>query len=412
MRSAPLLKTPLEWLFNRVAAPVGAMSNPFDSAQRSDENRAATDQEIAPAAEIRAYLARHGGPSPAVTPMAAEPTPAATAAAVSSVSAEPEPIVVEPPAFAIEPATIVVEDVATEVPISVDAKAATKPVQVEPVEPAVAESATTSSFESEPAISEPEQLTPAPEPIAAEPEPIVGEPEAAAVANTVSEPPVPESVPTATIAPPQSTVSPAPANANSIDVVPERVTNTAAAREAPARSGGQQMQARSNIPLYLLALTTVLALVAVAYQTYLLRQSMSIIERASQRMDRVQQQNEYVRACRDLSDAYFLVKQRVAPLMAVPDRSNIAGAARISEINRLEAQDAVARFAALGAFLGNAQEPAARERFGELSRVLTRLAEDAKGMPLTEFDKAFEPADKLLTQVNSDCARVSQSPKT
>ncbi len=403
MRSVPSLKTPLEWLFNRVTAPVAVMSNPFDSAQHSDEKRATTDQEIAPAAEIRAYLARHGALSPAVTPMLPEPTPAATPA--SRVSAEPEPIVVEPPAVA-------VEDTATEVPISVDANAATTPVQVEPVEPAAAESANTSSSEPEPAISEPEQVTPAPEPIAVEPTPVAAEPAAAAIASTVSEPPVSEIAPTATIAPPQSTVSPAPTNANNIDVIPERVTNTVTARQAPARSGGQQMQARSNIPLYLLALTTVLALGAVAYQTYLLRQSMNIIDRASQRMDRVQQQNEYVRACRDLSDAYFLVKQRVAPLMAVPDRSNIAGAARISEINRLEAQDAVARFTALGAFLGNAQEGAARERYGELSRVLTRLAEDAKGMPLTEFDKAFEPADKLFAQVNSDCARVSQFSKT
>jgi hypothetical protein len=409
MRSAPSLKTPLEWLFNRVTAPVAAMSNPFDSAQPSNEKRATTDQEIAPAAEIRAYLARHGGPSPAVTPIGAEPPPAATAPVLSSVSAEPEPIVVEPPAVALEPATLVVEDTATELPIVVDAKAATT-VQVEPVEPAAMEGASTSSSQPELAIPEPEPVTPAPEPIAAEP--IAVAPEAAAVASTVSEPPVSEAAPTATIAPPQSTVSPSPAIANSIDVIPERVTNTVTAREAPARSGGQQMQARSNIPLYLLALTTVLALGAVAYQTYLLRQSMNIIDRVSQRMDRVQQQNEYARACRDLSDAYFLVKQRVAPLMAVPDRSNIAGAARISEINRLEAQDAVARFTALGAFLGNAQEPSARERYGELSRVLTRLAEDAKGMPLTEFDKAFEPADKLFAQVNSDCARVSQFSKT
>jgi hypothetical protein len=398
MRFAPSLKTPLEWLFNRVAAPVAAMSNRFDSTQRSDESRATTDPEIAPAAEIRAYLARHGGSLPAVAPMVAEPTPATTAAVLSNVS--------------VEPAMIVVEDAATELPIIVDVKAATTPVQVEPVEPAAAESAGISSPEPEPTTSAPEQVAPAPERIAAEPEPIVAEPEVAAVASIVSEPPVPESAPTATIAPPQSTVSPTPANGNSIDVVPERVTNTATAREAPVRSGGQQMQARSNIPLYLLALTTVLALGAVAYQTYLLRQSMNIIDRASQRMDRVQQQNEYVRACRDLSDAYFLVKQRVAPLMAVPDRSNIAGAARISEVNRIEAQDAATRFAALGTFLGNAQDAAARERYAELSRVLTRLAEDAKGMPLTEFDKAFEPADKLFAQVNSDCARLSQFPKT
>jgi hypothetical protein len=387
------------------------MSSPFDNVPRSDVRHGTTDQEIAPAAEIRAYLARHGGPSEparAVTPVAAEPTPPAPSEVVSDVKAEPKPTVVAPVLAALEPATVVIEDVATELPV-VDAAAAT-PVQLEPAEPAAPESISINSSEPEPAMSEPERVTPEPESIAAAPEPIAPEPQLAAPATTVPEPPVSDAAPAATIAPPPSTASPAPADTNNINVVPERLTNAAPPRETSAPSRGTQV--RSNLPLYLLALTTLLALGAVAYQTYLLRQSLNIIDRASQRMDRVQQQNEYVRACRDLSDAYFLVKQRVAPLMAVPDRSNIAGAARISEINRIEAQDAVARFAALGAFLGNAQDAAARERHGELSRVLTRLAEDAKGMQLTEFDKAFEPADKLFAQVNSDCARVSQFPKT
>ncbi len=386
------------------------MSSPFDNAPRSDERQGTTDQEIAPAPEIRAYLARHGGPSePAggVTPVTAEPTPPATSEIVSDVKAEPETTVVEPAPLAFDPATVVVEDAATELPI-VAVTPATAPAHAEPAEPAASESISINSPVSKPAIpSEPERITPESEPIAAqpepaavEPEPIAPEPQVAAVVSTVPEPPISD-----------ITATPAtPANANNIDVIPERVTNTAPPRETAAPSRG--LQVRSNLALYLLALTTVLALGTVAYQTYLLRQSLNIIDRVSQRMDRVQQQNEYVRACRDLSDAYFLVKQRVAPLMAVPDRSNIAGAARISEINRIEAQDAVARFAALGAFLGNAQDAAARERHGELSRVLTRLAEDAKGMPLTEFDKAFEPADKLFVQVNSDCARVSQFPKT
>jgi hypothetical protein len=389
------------------------MSNPSDSVPRSDERHGTTDQEIAPAAEIRAYLARHGAPARAVTP---EPTPPASSEVASDVKAEPEPTVIARAPAALEPAPVVIEDVATELPV-VDAAAAPAPAQVEPAELAAPESVSTNSSEPEPAMSEPERVTPEPEPIAAapeptapEPEPIAPEPQVAAFASTAPEPVVSDAAPAATIASPPFSASPAPADTNSINVVPERVTNTAPPRETAAPS--RVSQGRSNLPLYLLALTTVLALGAVAYQTYLLRQSLNIIDRASQRMDRVQQQNEYVRACRDLSDAYFLVKQRVAPLMAVPDRSNIAGAARISEINRIEAQDAVARFAALGAFLGNAQDAAARERHGELSRVLTRLAEDAKGMQLTEFDKAFEPADKLFAQVNSDCARVSQFPKT
>jgi hypothetical protein len=384
------------------------MSSPFDSPQRSDKTDATTGQEIAPAAEIRAYLARHGGPSEparAGMPVAAEPTPPASSEVVSDVKAEPEPTVIAPVPLVLDPATVVVEDTATELSI-VDATPAVTPVRVEPAESAPIESVSSNLYEPEPAISEPERVIPP------ELAPMAAEPEVATVANTIPEPPVFDPAASATTAPPQFTASPAPANANNIDVVPERVTNTTTAREAPASSRGQQMQVRSNIPLYLLALTTVLALGVVAYQTYLLRQSLNIIDRASQRMDRIQQQNEYVRACRDLSDTYFLVKQRVGPLMGVPDRSNIAGAARISEINRIEAQDAVARFAALGAFLGYAQDTAARERYGELTRVLTRLAEDAKGMPLTDFDKAFEHADKLFAQVHSDCARVSQFPKT
>ncbi len=274
MRSARSLKTPLEWLFNRVAAPLAPMSNPFDSAHRSDERRATTDQEIAPAAEIRAYLARHGGPSepaPAVTPVVAEPTPATTPEVIGNLNAESEPIIVEPAPVLLEPASMVIEDTATELPV-VDAAAATMPVAVEPVEPAPPESASTSSSEPEPDISEPEHFTPALEPIVAEPTPIATEPDVAVVLSSVSQPPASDPAPTATVAPAQFAASPAPAGANSIDVVPERVTNTATPREAPAPSGGQQVKGRSNIPLYLLALTTALALGAVAYQTYLLRQ--------------------------------------------------------------------------------------------------------------------------------------------
>src|SRR5262249_16805333 len=150
--------------------------SPFDSAHRSDERPATTDQEIAPAAEIRAYLARHGGPSEPssiVMPALAEPEPAAAPA----VSAEPQPIVVGPAPIVVEPAAMVVEDRATEVRIIVDVPAATTPGHAEPIEPAPAESASISPSEPEPVVSEPEPVIPAPEPIATESEPIAAEPE-------------------------------------------------------------------------------------------------------------------------------------------------------------------------------------------------------------------------------------------
>ena len=178
MRSARSLKTPLEWLFSRVAAPVAAMSNPFDSAPRSDERRATTDQEIAPAAEIRAYLARHGGPSepaPAVTPVVAEPTPASYSPGRERRQSRTGATVVN--RRRVRSSSVVVEDAATELPIVVDAAAATAPVAVEPAEPAAPESASTNLFEPEPAISEPEQVTPEPELIVAQSEPIAAEPE-------------------------------------------------------------------------------------------------------------------------------------------------------------------------------------------------------------------------------------------
>ena len=89
------------------------MSNSFDSASRSD-------QEIAPAAEIRAYLARHGGPSEparAVTSVAAELPPATTPEVVPDIKAEPEPTVIEPAPVVREPAPVVMEDAATELPV-------------------------------------------------------------------------------------------------------------------------------------------------------------------------------------------------------------------------------------------------------------------------------------------------------
>jgi hypothetical protein len=249
MRSARSSKIPLEWWCNRVAAPVAPMSNPFDSASRSCDDRSG----IAPAAEIRAYLARHGGPSEpaqAVTPAAAEPTPAAASEVVSDVKAEPERTVVEPAPVVRGPAPVVMEDAATELPV-VDATHASTSVQVEPAAPSAAQSVGIQA-------SEPEPIALEPKPTPTEPEPI--SPESAPVVNAVSEPSVPDAAPAPTIAPPQVAASPPSANSNNIDVVSERVTNTATAREAPPPPPGKPTQARSNIPLYLLGLTIALAL--------------------------------------------------------------------------------------------------------------------------------------------------------
>jgi hypothetical protein len=95
--------------------------------------------------------------------------------------------------------------------------------------------------------------------------------------------------------------------------------------------------------------------------------------------------------------------------MPTPDRGNVAGASRVSEASRLDAQAAIAKFGGLGTYLANFQDAGTRARYTELTKLLSDIYDNARNTPLANIDRVFAPADKLFSQMNDDCARLSRT---
>ena len=91
------------------------------------------------------------------------------------------------------------------------------------------------------------------------------------------------------------------------------------------------------------------------------------------------------------------------------DRGNIAGASRVTEANRLEAQAAITKFSGLSAYLANYQDVSARVRYAELTRALNGIMDVARTTPLTDLDRVFGPADKIFSSLNDDCVKTSSA---
>ena len=151
----------------------------------------------------------------------------------------------------------------------------------------------------------------------------------------------------------------------------------------------------------LTAAVALLSLCMSFYQGYLFHRSIDLMEKNVAR-------GEFIRTCRDIIGTYFDVKQKIGVLMPAADRGNIAGAARVTEANRVEAQAAIARFGGLGTYLANFQDISTRERYTELTRTLNGIFDVARTTPLADIDKAFAPADKLFASMNDDCVKLSR----
>jgi len=153
---------------------------------------------------------------------------------------------------------------------------------------------------------------------------------------------------------------------------------------------------------YFPMLIAVLSIGMSVYQGYLFNQSIDVMQRNVAR-------GEYIRTCREIIETYFQVKQKVGVLMPAADRGNIAGASRVTENNRLEAQAAIAKFGGLGTYLANFQDAGTRARYTDLTKTLTGVMENARNVQLADIDKLFAPAEKLFALMNEDCARLARA---
>jgi hypothetical protein len=162
------------------------------------------------------------------------------------------------------------------------------------------------------------------------------------------------------------------------------------------------VKGRTTAAAWFAMLIALAAAGAAGYQTYLFHQTTEVAQRNYAR-------SEFVRACRDLVGRYFQVKSKVSTLMPAADRGNIAGASRVTEMNRQDAQAAVAQFGEASTYVANFQNDVARARDSELARALKSILDNARNTQLSDVDKTFEPADRLFSQMTDECAKASRT---
>jgi hypothetical protein len=109
---------------------------------------------------------------------------------------------------------------------------------------------------------------------------------------------------------------------------------------------------------------------------------------------------EYMKSCREIIEAFFQVKVRLAALNAAGDRAGT---------EQIEATIAVAKFAALGTYLANLRDDAIRARYTKLSQELEKALADARRIPADELAKRLNAIEPLFAEMNDDCVRSAKA---
>jgi dTDP-4-dehydrorhamnose reductase len=144
-----------------------------------------------------------------------------------------------------------------------------------------------------------------------------------------------------------------------------------------------------------------LSLLTSIYNGYLNNKFVELIQQNVSR-------SEYIRTCKDIIDSYFLIKLKAAALAAAAERER---AGRVTDITAYEADaaNAASHFGALGTYMANFQDDAARERYTYLAWELVRIAKVARDTPPADVDKLFEKADGMFAQMNNDCIMTAKT---
>src|SRR5437588_1735450 len=158
--------------------------------------------------------------------------------------------------------------------------------------------------------------------------------------------------------------------------------------EAPAKADASKKRMGADRPALIVVLSVLLAAMttsAALYQNYIYTRQLDAIQRNVTRA-------EYIRACRDVIEAYFQVKLQVGFIMM---NHAGAGAPPPARMHEMEAANAVSRFGALGTYLANFQNEDIRYRYTLLTRELSRIVLAVPHGGEAELDKVFEKADDM-----------------
>src|SRR4051812_34623393 len=138
-----------------------------------------------------------------------------------------------------------------------------------------------------------------------------------------------------------------------------------------------------------------LSLVTSIYNGYLNSKFVDFIQRNAGR-------TEYLRTCKEIIDAYFQIKVRIAAVSAGGEKTGA------STFAQTEVANAVAKFGALGTYLANLRDETTRQRYTQVTTVLDKLSIDAVHLSAGELNKRYEVADREFSEMNSDCIKSAK----
>ncbi len=133
-----------------------------------------------------------------------------------------------------------------------------------------------------------------------------------------------------------------------------------------------------------------LSLLTSIYNGYLNNRFLDFIQRNVGRV-------EYMRTCKEIIDAYFHVKVRFDALRAGNERGE-----------RIDAANAVAKFAALGTYLANLRDEKIREHYTYLSMDLEKIVAEARQLPAAEYQRRINDTDRRFNEMNDDCVKSAK----
>jgi hypothetical protein len=118
---------------------------------------------------------------------------------------------------------------------------------------------------------------------------------------------------------------------------------------------------------------------------------------------------EYLRTCKEIIDAYFQVKVRVGVINANAARQGASSAeGRAMTGDDVNGASAVNKFAALGTYLANLRDDAARKQYTDLTVELEKIIASAKRTPAAELNGLFGNADQMFATLNDDCVKSAK----
>jgi hypothetical protein len=147
-------------------------------------------------------------------------------------------------------------------------------------------------------------------------------------------------------------------------------------------------------------LIATLSLITSIFNGYLNNRFVDLIQRNFGRA-------EYMRTCKETIDAYFQVKFKAGLVSANGEHAR-SGAEPVSAAQRIDAEAAVNKFAALGTYLANLRDEAIRVRYTELVRGLEKAVTDAGATPPAELARLFEAPDRIFAELNNDCVKSAK----